>query len=295
MSMVSTDTASGPRGILTRADREFLMGERELGSPQARCNARARIRKRVEQAFKDMMYLWRGLREDDLSKIVQPENKDAKIGLRKAFQDTIALTVRAIDLANDDKPMRISSALIQAGATDQFNPREDEQWDSSVSHTIPVEFVLEYPSKDQSESVEHTEQDTPDDFEKSGVGNPSRVEWDEMPGPIPWDRSDKHDDPSQTVEAMISEGYNNFGYVTHEMIVQDPSISAEVITRAYNEFASTKLSPSFVRRERKCWSKLARERPLFFYPMYRKSSGDSEEVFDQTVWSPWYNDTLVSM
>lgn len=61
------------------------------------------------------------------------EVKEDRIRLRKAFQDTIALTVRAMDHANDDKPLRIGVALGQAGAADQFDyDKEGNRWRGGV-------------------------------------------------------------------------------------------------------------------------------------------------------------------
>lgn len=46
-----------PRGILSQADREYLRGEKEFGWEQSASNARARIRERVVEAFRDFQLL----------------------------------------------------------------------------------------------------------------------------------------------------------------------------------------------------------------------------------------------
>lgn len=282
--MVSQESPDWPRGILTQADREFLAGKRQLGSPQAECNARARIRERVRYAFYDMMYLWQCLKADDLRQIVQPERKDERIALRKAFQDTIALTVRALDHANDDKPLRIAAALIQAGTADQFIPNSQKEglWDDSIDDTIPQEFVIDYSKKKASNSSKESESTN-----KTGIEDPHRIEWQGPQGPSPWDSSDPINDPSAALEGWIKDDYLNFGYVTHERLIQDRSISADAIAEAYNEAAENSVSPSRIKNIREAWDEVVLERPIFYYPMHRKGSSDSESIFDDIVMSPW--------
>ncbi|ELY65985.1 hypothetical protein [Natronococcus jeotgali] len=61
---MNTDT-DRDRGILTPADRAFLLGERELGHEQSRRNAEARIRRRVIDSILDFDLLLHALAEKD--------------------------------------------------------------------------------------------------------------------------------------------------------------------------------------------------------------------------------------
>jgi len=58
-------TENRERGILSRADRAYLRGEKEFASVQSERNARARIRDRVHASLYDFELLVNGLAEKD--------------------------------------------------------------------------------------------------------------------------------------------------------------------------------------------------------------------------------------
>jgi len=66
------------RAILTKSDRQFLLGEKEL-SENAERNARYRIRKRAVNGILDVAFLNYFLREDDTAQIF--ENEDVQSNL----------------------------------------------------------------------------------------------------------------------------------------------------------------------------------------------------------------------
>ncbi|WP_121820407.1 hypothetical protein [Halostella salina] len=61
---MNTDT-DRDRGVLTTADREYLLGERELSHEQSKRNAEARIRRRIENGILDFDLLTHYLDEAD--------------------------------------------------------------------------------------------------------------------------------------------------------------------------------------------------------------------------------------
>ncbi|WP_254769272.1 hypothetical protein [Salinilacihabitans rarus] len=75
------------RGVLSPADREFLLGERELGHEQSRRNAEARVRRRVENAILDFDLLLHTLPEKDRRQVFEgvPADQDLLDGLRAAI------------------------------------------------------------------------------------------------------------------------------------------------------------------------------------------------------------------
>lgn len=64
--------ADRKRGILTKNDREYLLGERELEGQDER-NARYRIRQRIVQALADLVLIFRELDLDDMDQIANHE------------------------------------------------------------------------------------------------------------------------------------------------------------------------------------------------------------------------------
>ncbi|MFB6129217.1 MAG: hypothetical protein ABEJ28_00155 [Salinigranum sp.] len=65
-----------PRGILTRADREYLLGEAVMTHEQSRRNAEARIRERVVNAVLDFTLLVHALKRKDRRQIFEKSVDD---------------------------------------------------------------------------------------------------------------------------------------------------------------------------------------------------------------------------
>ncbi len=64
------------RGVLSPADREFLLGERELSHEQSRRNAEARIRNRIEDAILDFDLLLHTLSKKDRRQVFDDVHTD---------------------------------------------------------------------------------------------------------------------------------------------------------------------------------------------------------------------------
>lgn len=54
-----------PRGILSKADREYLCGLKDYAHAQSEANRKQDIRERIENALKDFTYLWLLLDEEE--------------------------------------------------------------------------------------------------------------------------------------------------------------------------------------------------------------------------------------
>jgi len=76
--------ADRPRGIITRTDREFLIGEQELDNQKA-SDRRYRIRKRLENALLDIMLLSEHLESNDRAKVFRQSFGDNHRQLQKIF------------------------------------------------------------------------------------------------------------------------------------------------------------------------------------------------------------------
>ncbi|MFB6073737.1 MAG: hypothetical protein ABEJ89_01850 [Haloarculaceae archaeon] len=66
-----------PRGILSPADRSFLLGETEMTHEQSRRNAAARVRERVDHGIRDFTLLAHTLSERDRRGVFEAVDDDA--------------------------------------------------------------------------------------------------------------------------------------------------------------------------------------------------------------------------
>ena len=80
------------------------------------------------------MFLWRFLEDRDLEQIFDLSNDDirSEVQMRKAISDAIAFFVLAMDETGDNKGLRLSHALRQAGV---------------VNDSPPEELVIKYPNE----------------------------------------------------------------------------------------------------------------------------------------------------
>lgn len=97
-----------PRGILTAADRAYLLGEREYESEQTERNTRARIRDRIEAAAYDFETLIEGLDERDRRLVF--EERFGADGGAAAF-DALVSAVAFCYLAVGDTDLEFETVL----------------------------------------------------------------------------------------------------------------------------------------------------------------------------------------
>lgn len=96
------------RGILTPADRRFLLGDVTLGSEQSRYDARYRIRQRTRDALLDFPLLFEQLADRDRKQVFDADSEE----VADAIVDAIAfLYLGASTLGSD--PERLLSAGIR--------------------------------------------------------------------------------------------------------------------------------------------------------------------------------------
>lgn len=99
-----------PRGILTPADRAYLLGEREYDRTQTERNVRARIRDRVEAATYDFETLVEGL--DDRDRRLVFEERFGAEGGAEAF-DALVSAVAFLYLAVGDTDLDFETVLAE--------------------------------------------------------------------------------------------------------------------------------------------------------------------------------------
>lgn len=104
-----------PRGILTKADREFLLGERTYDSEQTKQNTRARIRQRLQNAILDLKLLNHTLHDRDLD-LVFGVNEEEVAETRIASTDAFSLLFRGLLRADNDmtRNIRVSDGIERA-------------------------------------------------------------------------------------------------------------------------------------------------------------------------------------
>jgi hypothetical protein len=107
------DDSGRPRGILSQADREFLLGEREL-TESAERNARHRIRERVRVGLRDFELLWSYFPDDDLDQVFAPNDDEARHEMRSATQFGLAFLLLGRWANEDPYPHRVEEALRQS-------------------------------------------------------------------------------------------------------------------------------------------------------------------------------------
>ncbi|MDG5777182.1 hypothetical protein VB773_12260 [Haloarculaceae archaeon H-GB2-1] len=73
-----------PRGILSPADRRFLLGQTDMESDQSVYDARYRIRQRVRNAILDFTLLFESLEPTDRRQVFDPPSED-----RSSFTDAL--------------------------------------------------------------------------------------------------------------------------------------------------------------------------------------------------------------
>ncbi len=96
------------RGVLSPADRAFLLGERDLEHPQSRRNARARIRQRVHDAMLDFDLLLHTLSNDDRQQIFDEVHTD------EAFLDALRAMLAFTYVGTAEQGMAFEEVLLPA-------------------------------------------------------------------------------------------------------------------------------------------------------------------------------------
>lgn len=150
-----------PRGILSHADREFLLGEREYEHPQTAANRRQEIRERILHGFADFPLLWIYLLESERTKIFTEEL--AERDLQHYLESIFAFIYQGIEHDTERFEELTESAVYMGENTGKLGRWVGEATDVDVS--IDIEYN---PDLDRLE--ERLEQGDGADLTPSEIG-----------------------------------------------------------------------------------------------------------------------------
>lgn len=139
---------SRPRGILTKTDREFLLGDGDLASKQATYNARSRIRERVLNGILDFSILFHHLDNRDLKQIFDPDEIKNAHELRRGMRDAIALFFMETWMGKYDDTVEPFDILLQEAVWAAKGRRDDidkEHFFNEVVARLVVSFDVHEP------------------------------------------------------------------------------------------------------------------------------------------------------
>ncbi|MFP8957419.1 hypothetical protein ACLI4Y_11870 [Natrialbaceae archaeon A-CW3] len=126
------------RGLLTPADRAFLLGERELSHDQSRRNAEARIRRRVTDGVLDFDLLLHTLSEKDRTQVFADVHTD------DAFLDALRAMLAFAYVGAREQGLPFEEVLVPAvrGSEEAIAAKQDGA-NVSVDVTFEVETTVE--------------------------------------------------------------------------------------------------------------------------------------------------------
>lgn len=124
--------ADRPRGILSPADREFLLGETEMNHEQSRRNAEARIRERVTNAVLDFYLLVHHLKEKDRRQIFEKSIDD------DAFVEGLMAMVSFVYAGLDETGTDFEHVLVPA-----IRKSEEVYAADSMGTTVEVDVTFD--------------------------------------------------------------------------------------------------------------------------------------------------------
>ncbi|WP_137289253.1 hypothetical protein [Natronorubrum halophilum] len=126
------------RGILSPADRAYLLGEREMSHEQSKRNAEARIRRRVRAATLDFDLLLHALPEKDRKQTFEKTTTD------EAFLDGLRAMVAFVYLGTETYGVDFEDVIVPAiRSSEEYLAATDENAAVSVDVTFDVETTVE--------------------------------------------------------------------------------------------------------------------------------------------------------
>ncbi|WP_435349077.1 hypothetical protein [Haloarchaeobius sp. HRN-SO-5] len=148
-----------PRGLLSRADREYLLGMREMDHEQSKRNAEARIRNRVTEGITDFYLLIRNLERKDRRQIFEKGMDDPtfRYGLIGMTTFTyMGMKETGMDFAH----------VLEPGVTRAEEAYAAEGFDSTVDVdvTFEVDVSMEATLDSVAERLRAGEPLAPDEF-----------------------------------------------------------------------------------------------------------------------------------
>ena len=126
------------RGMLSPADRAYLLGEREMGHEQSKRNAEARIRRRIHAAVLDFDLLLHTLPEKDRKQLFERTTTD------EAFLDGLRALVAFLYLGTEKYGVDFEDVLEPAvRSSEEYLAATDREANVSVELTFDVETTVE--------------------------------------------------------------------------------------------------------------------------------------------------------
>ncbi|WP_436345699.1 hypothetical protein [Natronorubrum sp. FCH18a] len=134
---MNTDT-DRERGVLSPADRAYLLGEREMSHDQSKRNAEARIRRRIRAAALDFVLLLHTLPEKDRKQIFERTTTDER------FLDGLRATFAFVYLGTERYGVGFEEILEPAvRSSEEYLAAADRDETVSVEVTFDVETTVE--------------------------------------------------------------------------------------------------------------------------------------------------------
>ncbi len=135
--IMNTDT-DRERGVLSPADRAYLLGDREMGHEQSKRNAEARIRRRIHAAVVDFDLLLHTLPEKDRKQVFERTTTD------EAFLDGLRAMFAFVYLGTERYGVDFEEILIPAvRSSEEYFAATDRDETVSVDVRFDVETTVE--------------------------------------------------------------------------------------------------------------------------------------------------------
>ncbi|WP_090302779.1 hypothetical protein [Natronorubrum texcoconense] len=126
------------RGVLSPADRAYLLGDREMSHEQSKRNAEARIRRRIHASTVDFDLLLHTLPEKDRKQVFERTTTDA------AFLDGLRAMVAFVYLGTERYGVDFEEILTPAvRSSEEYLAATDRDETVSVDVTFDVETTVE--------------------------------------------------------------------------------------------------------------------------------------------------------
>ncbi|MXV61388.1 hypothetical protein GS429_04775 [Natronorubrum sp. JWXQ-INN-674] len=144
------------RGVLSPADRAYLLGEREMSHDQSKRNAEARIRRRIHAAALDFDLLLHTLPEKDRKQVFEQTATD------EAFLDGLRAMFAFVYLGTTNYGVDFESVLEPAVRnSEEYLAAADREESVSVDVTFEVEATIESSLEGIAERLADGEPVTP--------------------------------------------------------------------------------------------------------------------------------------
>lgn len=125
------DSVPRPRGILSKADREYLYGVKDYAHEQSEANRRQDIRDRVKSSIKDFKILWALLNEDDREQIFSSLDQEAVDEYIEAIVTFLYLGLRK-DTPRLEKAIKRGILAGETVSSNNSSPGEAKRIDISI-------------------------------------------------------------------------------------------------------------------------------------------------------------------